>query len=143
MLNTITDRNGRIPSPNWSYWTALFLTSALLIAYFKLYKEYYMTVYDTFQFACGAFLCHLIATGYFNAKHTELYVCALVPALVFGLFLLLKVCRKEKVLYYGRYCTKCYVRTKTERNESAVTVEDNSNTCSAEVLNCVITDVIE
>ncbi len=128
--------------PNWSYWTALFLTSALLIAYFKPYKEYYMTVYDTFQFSYGAFLCHLIATGYFNTKHTELYVCALVPALVFGLFLLLKVCLKVKVLYYDRYCTKCYVRTKIE-TESAVTVKENSNTCSVEVLNSVVTDVRE
>ena len=127
--------------PNWSYWTAQFLASALLIAYFKPYKEYYMTVYDTFQFAYGTFLCHLIATGYFNTKHNELYVCALVPALVFGLFLLLKLCLKMKVLYYDRYCTKCYVRTKTV-NEGAVSVEENSNTmsCSATVLNSVVTD---
>ena len=126
--------------PSWSYWTALFLASALLIAYFKPYKEYYMTIYNTFQFAYGTFLCHLISTGYFNTRHTELYVCALVPACVFGLFLLLKLCLKMKALYYDRYC-KCYVRTKIE-NKSAVTVEVNSNTCSTEVSNSVVTDVM-
>ena len=45
--------------PNWSYWTVLFLASALLTAYFKPYKDCYMTVYDTFQFAYGTFLCIL------------------------------------------------------------------------------------
>lgn len=130
--------------PNWSYWTALFLASALLIAYFKPYKEYYLNIYDTFQFAYGTFLCHLISTGYFNTRHTELYACALVPVFVFGLFLLLILCLKMKVLYYDRYCTECYniMRTKGE-NESAATVEENPNTCSTstEVSNSVITGV--
>ena len=124
--------------PNWSYWTALFLASALLIAYYKPYKEYYMTIYDTFQFAYGTFLCHLISTGYFNTRHTELYVCALVPVSVFGIFLLLKFCLKMNLLQYDRYCySKCCVRTQTE-TESAVNVEENSNT---EVSNSVVTDI--
>ena len=130
--------------PNWSYWTALFLASALLIAYFKPYKEYHLNIYDTFQFAYGTFLCHLISTGYFNTRHTELYACALVPVFVFGLFLLLILCLKMKVLYYDRYCTECYniMRTKGE-NESAATVEENPNTrsTSTEASNSVITDV--
>ena len=111
--------------PSWSYWTVLFLAAGLLVAYLKPYKDHYVVVLDTFIFAYATFLCHLLSTDYFLTRRTQFFVCALVPAFVFGLYLLIKFCLKLKKICNDGNCW-CYVRRQTE-TESTITVEVNSN----------------
>ena len=96
----------------WTYQTYLFLTTTLLIAYLKPYKQNYMNVLDTLLLAHITAVCQLLSTDHFptNGNIIVFYVL-LLPAIVFGLLLVINVCykvKKKAVEYYTlHWRTRC------------------------------------
>ena len=79
--------------PIWSYWTLLYLTAVVLIAFVQPYKHSYMNISDIFLLMYLTILCHFLSRNY---KPAVLLALFLAPAFAFGLFLLLKICLKLK-----------------------------------------------
>jgi hypothetical protein len=115
---------------NWQYLGFLFSFAALLLACVKPYKNNYMNVLDTLLLAHISLMCHLLSREWFSGAETQLLIVSLIPALAFGLLLLVKLCSKLRKCRALKQCIKvrcCLLLRKqaeTGSVNSPVTSED-------------------
>ena len=69
----------------------IFLMATVLIAYVQPYKKTYMNIIDTILFATITVLTQLSTLDYFEAQATEVFVLALMPAIMLTLFCTFKL----------------------------------------------------
>lgn len=118
---------------NWQYLGFLFSFAALLIACVKPYKNKYMNILDTLLLAYISLVCHLLSREWFSGAETQILIVGLIPALVFGLLLLVKLCSKLRKCRALKRCIKvswCCLPLR----EQTETVSDNSPDTSEDEL---------
>lgn len=111
----------RLHVSNWQYVGFMFSFAALLIACVKPYKNKYINILDTLLLAHISFLCHLLTREWFPRAEMQILIIGLIPALVFGLLLIGKLCSKLKKCRLFKWSTKvkCCQRKQAESNVSS------------------------
>ena len=109
---------------NWQNLGFMFSFASLLIAFIKPYKNKYMNILDTLLLAHISLVCHLLTREWFSGAETQILIIGLIPALVFGLLLIGKLCSELRKYTHCRalkWCTKvkCCQRKQTETNVSS------------------------
>ena len=112
---------------NWQYFGFLFSFTALLIAYVKPYKKRYMNILDTLLLAHISLMCQLLTREWFSGAETQILLICLIPALVFGLLLIVKLCSKLRKCRALKWCIKvrCCQRKQTETSVSSPDVSED------------------
>ena len=93
ILSYFYDPCSTIVSP-WAHEAFLFVSTATIIALVKPYKKMYMNVLDVLLLLHSALLCLILSSGYSSVKGIILFIIILIPAVVFWVWLTLKVLLK-------------------------------------------------
>ena len=113
---------------NWQYFGLLFSLAALLMACVKPYKNKYMNILDTLLLAHISLVCQLLMREWFSGAETQILIILLIPALVFGLLLIVKLCSKLRKCRALKWCIKvirCCQRRQTETSVSSPDVSED------------------
>ena len=86
-----------------------------------------MNILDTLLLAHLSLVCHLLTREWFSGAETQILIICLVPALVFGLLLIVKLCSKLRKCCALKWCTKvrCCQREEIVTDVSSHDVSDD------------------
>ena len=88
----------------WLYWSFLWMITAIIIAYLKPYKKWYMNVMDIFLLLYFSVICRLLDRNRFVAEPTQLCIVLIVPTIVYGLlFIVAEIIKCSKFPVVGHY----------------------------------------
>ena len=114
---------------HWQYRAFLFLSAALLVACVRPYKDMHRNILDTLLLAHTSVICQLLTREWFPGAEEQILLIGLIPAIVFALILILKLCYK---LTNRRALTqitreRCFMKLKCCQTESNVSNFDSDD----------------